>query len=85
MTPDPTENYPDPFGFVSAHTHLPGRLHYINLFIWPADQAGSTGEVAIQRQGYMIHWIGSGMNYWAISDLNSGELQEFARLMQEGQ
>jgi anti-sigma factor RsiW len=62
------------------------RLHYINLFIWPAEQAGSTGEVTIQRQGYnLIHWTGSGMNYWAISDLNSVELHEFARLVQQGQ
>ena len=62
------------------------RLHYINLFIWPAEQAGSTGEVTIQRQGYnLIHWTGSGMNYWAISDLNSVELHEFARLVQQRQ
>jgi len=62
------------------------RLHYINLFIWPAEQAGSTGEVAIQRQGYnLIHWSGSGMNFWAISDLNSVELHEFARLVQQEQ
>jgi anti-sigma factor RsiW len=61
------------------------RLHYINLFIWPAEPAGSTGEVALQRQGYnLIHWTGSGMNYWAISDLNSVELREFARLVQQG-
>jgi len=62
------------------------RLHYINLFIWPAEQAGSSGEVTIQRQGYnLIHWTESGMNYWAISDLNSVELHEFARLVQQGQ
>lgn len=62
------------------------RLHYINLFIWPAEQAGSTGEVAIQRQGYnLIHWSSSGMNFWAISDLNSVELREFAFLVQAGQ
>jgi len=62
------------------------RLHYINLFIWPAEQASSTGEVTVQRQGYnLIHWTGSGMNFWAISDLNSVELHEFARLVQEGQ
>ena len=61
------------------------RLHYVNLFIWPAGQAGSTGEVAIQRQGYnVIHWTDSGMNYWAISDLNGVELHEFARLVQQG-
>lgn len=62
------------------------RLHYINLFIWPAEQAGSTGEVAIQRQGYnLIHWSSSGMNFWAISDLNNVELREFAFLVQAGQ
>ena len=62
------------------------RLHYINLFIWPSEEADSRGEVATQRQGYnLIHWNGSGMNYWAISDLNIVELHEFARLVEEGQ
>jgi anti-sigma factor RsiW len=62
------------------------RLHYINLYIWPAEQAGATGEMTTQRQGYnLIHWAGSGMDYWAISDLNGVELHEFARLVQQGQ
>jgi len=62
------------------------RLHYINLYVWPAEQAGSTSEVTTQRQGYnLIHWTGSGMNYWAISDLNNVELHEFASLVQQGQ
>ena len=60
------------------------RLHYINLYIWPTEQSGSTGEVTSQRQGYnLIHWTSSGMNYWAISDLNNVELHEFARLVQQ--
>lgn len=60
------------------------RLHYINLYVWPSGQAGSTVEVTTQRQGYnLIHWTSSGMNYWAISDLNSVELHEFARLIQQ--
>lgn len=62
------------------------RLHYINLYIWPAGQAAATGEATTQRQGYnLIHWTSSGMQYWAISDLNSVELREFARLVQQGQ
>jgi anti-sigma factor RsiW len=62
------------------------RLHYINLYIWPAEQAGSTSEVTTQRQGYnLLHWTNSGMNFWAISDLNGVELHEFARLVQEAQ
>jgi anti-sigma factor RsiW len=62
------------------------QKHYINLFIWPAEQAGSTGEVTVQQLGYnLIHWTSSGMNYWAISDLNNVELHEFARLVQQEQ
>ena len=62
------------------------RLHYINLYIWPSDEAASTAEVATQRQGYnLIHWTSSGMSYWAISDLNNVELHDFARLVQQGQ
>ena len=59
------------------------QKHYINLYIWPAEQNNSTGEIVVQRQGYnLIHWTGAGMNYWTISDLNSVELHEFARLVQ---
>jgi anti-sigma factor RsiW len=62
------------------------RQDYINLYVWPSVQAGSTAEVMTQRQGYnLIHWTKSGMNYWAVSDLNSVELHEFARLIQQEQ
>src|SRR6266404_3880836 len=62
------------------------RLHYINLYIWPSEQAGSTSEVTTQRQGYnLIQWTKSGMNYWTISDLNNFELHQFASLVQQGQ
>jgi anti-sigma factor RsiW len=62
------------------------RLHYINLYIWPAAQAEARGDMTTQRQGYnLTHWTSSGMNYWAISDLNRVELQEFARLVQQSQ
>jgi len=33
----------------------------------------------------LLHWSNSGMNYWAVSDLNGVELHEFARLVQEAQ
>ncbi|HYX30420.1 MAG TPA: anti-sigma factor [Pyrinomonadaceae bacterium] len=62
------------------------RLHFINLYIWPSEKAGSTGDITTQRQGYnVIHWASSGMNYWAISDLNAVELHEFAQLVQQAQ
>ncbi len=62
------------------------QKHYINLYIWPAEQSNATSEIAAKRQGYnLLHWTNSGMNYWAISDLNGVELHEFARLAQEAQ
>jgi anti-sigma factor RsiW len=62
------------------------QKHYINLYIWPAEQSAAASEVATKRQGYnLLHWTNSGMNYWAVSDLNAVELHEFARLVQEAQ
>ena len=62
------------------------QKHFINLYIWPTDRSSATSEVATKRQGYnLLHWANSGMNYWAISDLNGVELHEFARLVQEAQ
>ena len=62
------------------------QKHYINLYIWPANQSNASAEVTTKRQGYnLLHWTNSGMTYWAISDLNGVELHEFARLVQEAQ
>ena len=62
------------------------QKHFINLYIWPAEQSNATGEVATKRQGYnLLHWTNSGMNYWAVSDLNIVEMHEFAMLVQEAQ
>ena len=60
------------------------RQHFINLFVWPAgpDAAGSTKTMA--RQGYqLVHWVDSDLNYWAVSDINEKELQEFKQLFEE--
>jgi anti-sigma factor RsiW len=57
------------------------RKHVINLFVWPS--SGESGKKIVMRQGYnLLHWTQSGMTYWAVSDLNSRELQEFAQLVQ---
>lgn len=59
------------------------RQHFINLFIWPETVAASSKEQIAVRQGYnIIHWNRAGMTYWAISDLNLNELQEFAQALQ---
>ena len=62
------------------------RQHLINLFVWPSTAGPNTTERASVRQGYnLIHWTNAGMNFWAISDLNLPELQEFARDLQDHQ
>jgi anti-sigma factor RsiW len=53
--------------------------HVINLFIWPAAGADSNPIEHVPIQGYnLVHWSQGGMNFWAVSDLNSKELFEFA-------
>ena len=36
-------------------------------------------------EGYnLVQWIDGGVAYWAVSDLNAQELQEFVRLFRSG-
>jgi anti-sigma factor RsiW len=59
------------------------RQHSINLFVWPSGE-GATGQKASVHQGYnLIRWSNGGMNFWAVSDLNLAELQQFVQLLQE--
>ncbi len=62
------------------------REHVINLFVWPAEKNGVGAERAQSsvNNGYnTLHWSGSGMIFWAVSDLNAVELQEFMRRFQD--
>jgi anti-sigma factor RsiW len=60
------------------------RQHYINVFVWPSNGASDASGRALVRQGYnLISWSNAGMNYWAISDLNLAELQQFVQLLQK--
>ena len=59
------------------------RQHYINVFVWPSTGAADTSGKLLVRQGYnLISWTNAGMNYWAISDLNLTDLQQFVQLLQ---
>ena len=55
--------------------------HPINLFIEPAATRDHTAPATVTRRGYnLLHWTQDGMDYWAVSDLNTAELREFAAL-----
>jgi anti-sigma factor RsiW len=52
--------------------------HIIDLFVWPADPGRAAPAVA-QVQGYnVVHWTANGMTLWAVSDVEPGQLSEFA-------
>jgi anti-sigma factor RsiW len=56
--------------------------HPINLFIIPATAKHDTAPALIARRGYsLFHWTHGEMEYWAVSDLNRTELQQFADLL----
>jgi anti-sigma factor RsiW len=53
------------------------RQHTINLFVWPSSSSDS-GPQGSTIKGYnLVHWTQSGMTYWAVSDLNRRELNQF--------
>jgi anti-sigma factor RsiW len=60
------------------------QKHFINLFVWPSSHEESLDAAKLSRQGFnLIHWNISEMTYWAVSDLNPAELEEFAGLIRE--
>ena len=54
------------------------RAHVINLFIWPGNApAGPTLE---HKDGYsLVRWGRGGLVYWAVSDVDPGDLQGFQK------
>ncbi len=53
--------------------------HTINLFVWKSDGRSAGSE---SRQGYNItHWTSDGLSYWAVSDVNFGDLTQFSTLI----
>jgi anti-sigma factor RsiW len=54
------------------------RQHTINVFVWPAHEP-ERGPRTEERDGYhVVSWVRGGMAWWAVSDLNAGELAEIA-------
>lgn len=59
------------------------RQHVINVFLWPSPDSDS-GPHYLTSKGYnVVHGTHSHMAYWAVSDLNAGELTEFIRDLQQ--
>ena len=58
--------------------------HVINLFAWPASGSEPASATAMsphpttERGLHLVHWQAGGMTYWAVSDLNAGDIVDFA-------
>ena len=53
--------------------------HIINLFVWPGTETASGVSPGPAEQGYnTLRWSQDGMDFWAVSDVNPGDLHSFA-------
>jgi len=60
--------------------------HMISLTAVPADSHFELGKVPKSVNGYnVVHWTDNGLTYWAISDLELKELEDFAHLFRTSQ
>jgi anti-sigma factor RsiW len=59
------------------------RAHIISLSAIPAESSPQAVSARKAIKGYnIVQWNDDGVDYWAASDLNTGELHTFARLFQ---
>jgi anti-sigma factor RsiW len=59
------------------------RLHVVSVFLWPAADGTDRAPRELVHNGFnVLTWTRSGMVYWAVSDLNIGELHELQASLQ---
>ena len=57
------------------------RLHVINLFVRPAHTLSLPGGVVTRYEGYsLVRWTAGGLEYWAVSDVDPGDLKLFRQV-----
>jgi anti-sigma factor RsiW len=56
--------------------------HVINLYTWSSAGSADSAPQSQSYQGYnVLHWTQAGMAYWAVSDMDTAELRQFAGLL----
>jgi anti-sigma factor RsiW len=55
------------------------RLHMINVYAWPEAGTPETESTRNERGYHLLTWRQDGIRCWVASDLNAGELEQFAR------
>ncbi|HTZ35946.1 MAG TPA: hypothetical protein VMB84_07965, partial [Stellaceae bacterium] len=58
--------------------------HVIDLYVWPQGGAALAAGGSAALNGYnVVHWSADGMNFWAVSDVERAQLEDFARLWRD--
>jgi anti-sigma factor RsiW len=58
--------------------------HIIDLFVWPGAADAVSNPATDDRTGYnIVHWIQDGMTFWAVSDVDRGQLRAFTAAWQK--
>jgi anti-sigma factor RsiW len=56
------------------------NLHTINLFVMPKGRFASPVDFTARKDGYsLVRWTDGGLEYWAVSDVEPGDLEAFHR------
>ena len=55
--------------------------HPINLYIWPSADINVAPRVQSRRGYHLIHWALGGMNFWAVSEMGTNELELFVNAL----
>jgi anti-sigma factor RsiW len=56
--------------------------HYINVFIWPTTDKLEGLQNSTDNGYNLFHWSQSGMTFWAVSDVETTQLETFVQLFQ---
>jgi len=68
---------------VAALVYMRGQ-HTINLFVWPeASDAIRSSDAQAIRGFHVRHWTDGSMSYWAVSDVNDADLDQFVHALQQ--
>lgn len=60
------------------------QKHTINVFVTPDPGTSASGIDEHSLRGFHVrHWTRDNMAFWTVSDLNDGELTQFARALQD--
>jgi anti-sigma factor (TIGR02949 family) len=68
---------------VAALVYTRGQ-HTINVFVWPeASDAVRSSDARAIRGFHVRHWTHGGMAYWAVSDVNDADLDQFVHALEQ--